>query len=68
MENIERLSQMKRETNRMIEELSLLMEVSTTTTKHIISNTVDKFNVLLPGDYIVQEYQYTLKLLEQFNK
>ncbi|WP_353079765.1 hypothetical protein [Flavobacterium sp.] len=59
---------MKAETNRMINEISLLMEVSNTITEEIISKTVDKYNVLLPYEYIEKEYHYTLKLLEQFNK
>lgn len=68
MESIQTLSEMKAETNRMINEISLIMEVSNTITEEIISSTVDKYSVLLPSDYIVKEYHYARKFLKQLNK
>lgn len=68
MENIEILSQMKRETNRMIEELSDLMVMPVLNIKGMIDEDIDPYNSILPSEYIVKEYNYTLKLYQRYKQ
>ena len=68
MESIQRLSEMKAETNRMIEELSLLMITPTLNIKCMIDEYIDPYNSILPNEYTQKEYYYTLNLFQQYKQ
>ena len=68
MESIQTLSEMKAETNRMIDELSLLIPSPTLNIKAMIDESIDPFNSILPSDYIVKEYHYALNLFNRYKQ
>lgn len=68
MESIQTLSQMKAETNNMIEKLSLLMVMPTLNIKAMIDEIIDPYNSILPNEYTQKEYYYTLNLFQRYKQ
>ena len=68
MKSLEPFREMKTETNNMIEELSLLMVMPTLNIKAMIDEIIDPYNSLLPNDYIVKEYNFTLNLYNRYKQ
>ena len=68
MESLGTLRAMKAETNNMIEELSLLIPSPTLNIKAMIDEIIDPYNSILPNDYIVKEYNFTLNLYNRYKQ
>ena len=68
MKAIESWSEMKQITNKNVEEISALIVMPCLNILQMIDEEIDPFNTLQADEYILKQYQYTLKLLDKFNK